>query len=463
MRKFTTLRTTLFLNFCFICSMLFYCPVLSKASNTEKTQARNGYAPKVELSYGFSDRITAGETFAFTININKEADYQYAGEVALKWIEGFVPQNTHIDGTKFSISNNMVVISWDKLPDSHLIPLSFNVKTSKNLMGVYPVQVFFKDALKYTITDNIGVYVANKRAPIDNAQIAPESLNHIQISLDYPDEILFTETYTLNINIIKGKNTGSAKITVQLPPFSNIQTKLFNEYLKVLRPGTFIINIPVMPASPNFTIQCSITNNSHKKSIYPIKARVEFSDYSIITFDDYVFITDQKTAPNRYSGNTYQEKAPAIDTTSIFSELDKLLDAWTKSTQGTIKKDSMNITGTSELTLNNGETPKKREQPGTGKILSPSDTPATKEKTPLYYAVQIAASKSPMPNLDEFLRSMRIQEPLHEDYDGEFYRYLVGDFQEIEEAKKLKEYLMKIGFPDAFGIIIENNERKQVF
>jgi cell division protein FtsN len=58
---------------------------------------------------------------------------------------------------------------------------------------------------------------------------------------------------------------------------------------------------------------------------------------------------------------------------------------------------------------------------------------------------------------------MRIQYPLNEDYDGDFYRYSVGSFEDIEEAKELKDYLKKIGFSDAFGIKIENNKRKQAF
>ncbi len=431
------------------------------------TQNKGLYS-KVELSYEYPDQIVAGETFNFTINIIKESDYQMSGVITCKWIEGFIPQPANIDGFKYSINHNSITISWDNLTTSNLIPLTFRVKTSNNFQGVYPVGINFYDERKFSFTNNIGVYISNNQTTVNHPVKKPGKENSVHVLLEFPDEILFTEEYELFITIYKGKDTGSAKIHVRLPPFSKIESEKYNENIYTTGVGKLHIDLTNMPTSPSFSIKCTITNNTTKKAVYPIRAGVIFASNPEVYFDDYIFVTDQKTTKSNLLNNHKPDDLPLginnnIDTASMFTGLNNLLEAWTESTTMETVKKKDNI----EETVKNQ--PEQTTTPKTHKTYLPVDKdinstpPIPKVNHNTYYTVQIAASKTPMPDLKELLRSMQVQDTLYGEFDGEFYRYTVGKFQNQNKALELKQFINKIGFPDAFGVKIEKGERKHFF
>jgi len=84
------------------------------------------------------------------------------------------------------------------------------------------------------------------------------------------------------------------------------------------------------------------------------------------------------------------------------------------------------------------------------------------EKT--FYSVQIAASKVPLNNMKSFLQSMGVQHIMHEQYDGTYYRYCVGEFETVDQAKSALKLIAELGFPDAFVVLFEDGRRcRQIY
>jgi len=64
-----------------------------------------------------------------------------------------------------------------------------------------------------------------------------------------------------------------------------------------------------------------------------------------------------------------------------------------------------------------------------------------------------------MPKLKNFMRSLQISEALSEDYDGTYYRYTVGEYEQIEQAKAMRTELISKGFNEAFVVKYKGGKR----
>lgn len=83
----------------------------------------------------------------------------------------------------------------------------------------------------------------------------------------------------------------------------------------------------------------------------------------------------------------------------------------------------------------------------------------TQLEGPKMYRVQIAASKTPLPGTKQFIRSLGFFEILTEDFDGTWYRYFIGEFSQIAEAKDFNKTLVEKGITDSFIVTFIDGKR----
>lgn len=396
----------------------------------------------VELNFAYPDQVDAGSSFIFSIQIKKESGYDTPGNIHCRFSGGMLPMESGFSHAEFSINNQEVNISWDSLGSSNIFEFPLKVSTQKGQEGVYPLRIEYYDNAGLMLKRNVGIYIYNSDEATFQTFTGPDTENPYRVKLIFPDEISFDETYPLDIVITKGKNTGGAKVYVQLPPASLVKVPNYHEHNYKQEQGNLCILLNSMPASPEFTIACKVTNTTNVKSVYPLNATVEFTSQSIINYDDFIAVTNLK------SENTYTQNRSALnnknaavnaDSTKVFNAMDTLLKTWKKSTGQfkQLRKQKVQVSGDEE------QSPLKREV--------------------VFYSIQIVASEVVMNTIESKLRSKGIEERILEDYDGNIYRYTVGDFETLMEAKKMKEELVNKGYPDAFIVEYVNGVRGRSF
>jgi len=174
---------------------------------------------------------------------------------------------------------------------------------------------------------------------------------------------------------------------------------------------------------------------------------MEFTNSTSIFYDDFIMVTDRKT------GNTFPQGRGSIravnaavnaDSTTLFDDLGKLVETWKKSTSRYKLSQSAD-----EQKSNEEKQGSQMQEVLTGDIV--------------FYSIQVVASEVVMNNIEIKLRSRGIEERILEDYDGDIYRYSVGDFKTLQEAEKMKEVLVTKGYPDAFIVEYVNGKRERSF
>lgn len=426
--------------------VLLISSLASRASDGNKFGSDNTLdKPGIELAFSYPEQVNAGDDFTFTIQVKKDAKYFIPGMISCKFFGGPMPKSVSIESVNISIENNTVYLEWDKLSSSNIISFSIPVSTGKNMQGVYPVKVDYIDDFGFRISDNVGVYVHNKtEAPLELI-IDTKINNPYSISLNYPEAISFDSLYPVNINVAKGKNTGKANIFVQLPPKSKLVTIDFDNYVFDVEKGNLLIKIESMPPGPDFDIHCMIQNTTKMQAVYPLRASVEFENNTEVYFNDFILVSDQPLLNPQNAAKTEGEIAGETSNTDMgkvddmFSELDKLLDVWTKSTNVTAENQSDSI------------------------FKIETAQPSIAQDKIVFYSVQIIASAIEMPKAEAEIKELGITENLLEDYDGNIYRYTVGVFNTIEEAENLKIKLGGLGYPDAFVVEYEDGIRVKSF
>jgi len=388
----------------------------------------------VELDFKHPDRIIAGESFELTIEFKKKSNYNFPGSIMLSFSGGLSTTSDNVGDFEVVQQDNKLQISWEELSNSNIIYIPVSVKTDKNQGGVYPVKVSYADKNGLQFYRNIGIFVQSTKE--QKPYEPPVTKNPFTVNLVYPAEVHFDETYNLDIVIAKGKNTGEAKVFLQIPPGSKLTINDYTDFIYRQEPGDLSIFVNHMPASPKFTIHCQITNTSSIKSVYPIRASVEFLNGGTISFDDFILVTDTKTAPNTFNSRSTLQSINAAtnaDTATLFEELDRLLYKWRESTG------------------NYGSAPpQKRTDEQKNETPAQTDLESIFTQDVIFYSIQIAASETVLTNLEQKLAEKGFDEKILEDYDGKIYRYSVGDFETIDQAKALKQELNSHGYPDAF-------------
>ena len=74
-----------------------------------------------------------------------------------------------------------------------------------------------------------------------------------------------------------------------------------------------------------------------------------------------------------------------------------------------------------------------------------------------YFRVQLAAFPEPIVETDE--RWASIEAPVELVYEGQLYKYQVGQFSSVQEATQLKDQLRRKGFLDAFIVAYQGGKR----
>jgi len=425
---------------------LLISPTASRAIYSDAFASGNTVnKPSIELSYSYTEQVNAGDDFTFTIQLKKDSKYYIPGMISCKFFGGLTPKSTTIESVNASIQNNTVYLEWEKLTSSNIISFSIPVSTKENMHGVFPVHIDYLDDFGFRVSNNVGVYVHNKSESPLTLLINAEEKSPYSISLHYPEAILFDGSYQMDISVAKGKNTGKANVFVQIPPKSKLLDIDFDDFVYDTENGKLMINIESMPPSPEFDIHCKIKNTTMVQAVYPLRASIEFENNTIVQCNDFILVSDQhglnQQAPSKAGKNTPDEtlNADLEKVADMFSELDNLLDVWTKSS--------------SNKTQNQSDSIFKIEF---------AQAPPAKDKI-VFYSVQIIASAVEMPGAETELKELGITEKLLEDYDGSIYRYTVGVFNTIEDAGILKLKLAGLGYPDAFVVEYEDGIRVRSF
>lgn len=430
----------------FIFSVIFsFQGVTSPAENAPNLPQENTSIP--ELSYDYPDRVNAGTGFIFSIILKKASNYASPGTISCKFTGGMKPAVNIIENYDLSVFDNTIIIKWEKLSDSNIIPFSFPVSTTDMVNGVYPVKIEYLDETGLYISENVGVFIINTPKQPADAIARHDNDKPCSMTLKYPEEVLLDDEYILEIVVSKGKQTGAAKVFVQLPPASQIEVTETENAIYKSDSGKLYIELFSMPPSPQFSIRCKVKNTHPVKAVYPIRAIVELEDQTKITYSNFIFLTDKHLDIDANSLLDDEEKnlnsrvSENAESDSVFEALDKLLKIWTESTNARVVQEVK---------------PNDRS--------SGHETPmGPLTKIVVFYSVQIVASEIELPHLENELLAGHVNNKLLVEYDGKLYRYFVGDFETMKEALTLKEYLSKTGFPDAFVVKYEDGIRTKSY
>lgn len=401
----------------------------------------------VSLEFEYPDRIVAGESFEIKIILKKKINYNYPGTISLVFAGGLTPGKSSVSNVHLSQKNNTLDLSWKKLPGSNIIHFPVKVNSGDMQTGVYPVNVRYTDLGGLSFSKSIGVNIYETEKPEIIEPVMSE--NPFTVSLVYPAEVLYHESYDLDIIISKGKNTKGSKVFLNVPPLSELTVEEYTDFQYRKKTGDLTILLNHMPASPEFTIRCKVKNTREVTSVYPIRTTVEFLNGNTISFSDFIFVTDKKNEPGSYNSQSSLRSINAVveaDTASAFEELDHLLTKWQEST-GALHR----LTAKSDRDTRTEKTSTKTsyESIFTGVVV--------------FYSIQIAASEIPLINLEQKLQKKGFFEKILEDFDGSYYRYSVGDFESMDKALILKNKLVKNGYPDAFIVEYNNGMRGRSF
>ena len=425
----------------------FHMPYLVIGSTGNSNSAPMPQNIPVELDFEYPDQVDAGTSFIFSVKLKKESSYNTPGEIHCRFSGGMMPLESDFNNAEFSMNDKEATISWKSLGNSNIFQFPLKVSTEKNQGGVYSLKIRYQDKTGLVLKRNVGIFIYNAdEAPVPPF-VGPDAENPFRINLVYPEEVSFDETYRMDIVITKGKNTGGAKVFVQFPPASQVTVPDYPEHRYKPEQGNLCILLNSMPASPDFTITCNVTNTSNVRSVYPVRATMEFTNSTSIFYDDFIMVTDRKT------GNTFPQGRGSIravnaavnaDSTTLFDDLGKLVETWKKSTSRYKLSQSAD-----EQKSNEEKQGSQMQEVLTGDIV--------------FYSIQVVASEVVMNNIEIKLRSRGIEERILEDYDGDIYRYSVGDFKTLQEAEKMKEVLVTKGYPDAFIVEYVNGKRERSF
>ena len=93
------------------------------------------------------------------------------------------------------------------------------------------------------------------------------------------------------------------------------------------------------------------------------------------------------------------------------------------------------------------------ETPDDQTVIAESDV---SEEISIHYLVQVAASTKPLANQEQLLRKL---EGLKTKKEEDYYKYLVGPFETLEQAKQNQQDLRRKGFERAFIVAYEGQNR----
>lgn len=407
-------------------------------------------APATVL-FDYPTEVEAGGAFVLTCTIIKNKPTA-GSTLALVTTPGFAVQPFTLAGAEVERSDNKTTLSWKAIIESPQISFSMKVAVSELPHGVYPLITEYSDSHGYRHRQTLSIYLDNPAPEREYVADPFAGKNPYTITLLHPETVNPKEEFEIKMQLAKGKNTGAALVMLKVPSASSITLDGYPEAF--FENGQLLADIETMPSSPVFEITAHVTNNAQRLAVYPVHASVTYHDGLTASWKSFIY-TEQKSA----NTTTSPSAKSTSDANEVFSRLDSLLNEWTATipTVKTRPPDSNKQTSVTTELQTDTATSVAETKPDAH--LFKDDIP-----TDTFYSVQIAASKVPLNNMKSFLQSMGVQHIMHEQYDGTYYRYCVGEFETVEQAKSALKQIAGLGFPDAFVVLFEDGRRcKQIY
>jgi len=374
-----------------------------------------GHIAPVEISFELPEEIIPDIEFTFITSFKKSANYFASGRIIQKWPDAFQPIIGNLPNASMDISDNTVAVSWDKLGSGTYFSIAYQVKVKEFAGGVYPVITEYEDETGLKLVKNLGILIsAIQSNKIETFTKKQASLN--QLWFEYPKEVIHGSEFDFTVFIQKGKNTGPGRLWLMLPSGCSIKNIDAVDFTHDVVSGALNIQWGRLPASPVVEVQLSIETKNVRNAVYLILSEFYQSEQLLSSHADHLFISEkaQFDALNQIDEIALAAKE-IVDTVNVFSRIDSLLMEWKKASGGSEQADQQNT----EVPVEN-------------------------------FRVQILASKKPLPNVKRLLLSMNITEPLNVHFDGEYYRYTVGEFKTAGKCSEYVKFIQGKGFADAF-------------
>lgn len=396
----------------------------------------------VKLFFEYPDVIRPDETFTFVTTFVKDQNYTPPGELLQVWPDAFTPVSTSMSNADFEIRGRLVMLSWDQMANEPEFSIAYRVKADTEIDGAYPVITEYNDAKGLQIQENRAVFlIADKKGP---DVVRTETKRPTNIGLEFPDEIYKDDLLEFSCRISPAGLEGPVAVHLKLPPEAVLLSGSIKDFEFNRESAVAIFHPGDQSGSSTIEITGRVDVSQVDAAVYPVLVSLFHQGREVARKVDQLMVTDEPTKEKKQQEVT-QEPAVTVDTTAMFSRLDALLDQWKKSTVADTQVSPERITDKQTPAPVRPEEPFKKQEAGK---MDTGMNVINKIKT--CYCIQIAASKSPLPELQSSIAELGIELPLHEDFDGEWHRYMLGQFKMLREAINYLEIVRQKGFPDAF-------------
>lgn len=363
------------------------------------------------LVLDYPREVVSGSQYDFAIKIRKNAS---TAKAVLKLsVPPFSDlQVVDYENYEYDKKSGKLTINWKNLPAVSEIDLTCRATSSGIPKAVYPLsaELFVDENLKAVFSNSI--YIT--------------------------DKALATNSLTAE----KSKKASPEAISDSLKLFAEMD-ELLNQWKNATKVVTVETGKPIVKDEPQ---QADLANKPNQIPLQEVKqnpADQQSAATKIIQpepapkMQENVLVTPEKVV----------EKKPA---TAVEKPVELRID--------TIKTQDQNQETPKNL-VNNQVADKTGN---TGKELVQAEKPAPKEtandgnKT---YKVQVGASKTHLMDIKQFVQSLGFYETVVEDFDGTWYRYFVGEFSQISEAKEFNKALIDKGMADSFVVTFVDGKR----
>ncbi len=162
----------------------------------------------------FPDRIKSGKSFTVNLKIKKPADFYPFTSFTQSIPEGFFVKPVNIRGATFSFKENILTLSWIRLPEGENIDIFYEISHTAGTVG------------KFSLSGNIKYLINNKKGEINLKNKTFEIFNNIDSEKNYTpygkikcirNKIPLTDGKILVKIKISGLNKTDFILTEQIP------------------------------------------------------------------------------------------------------------------------------------------------------------------------------------------------------------------------------------------------------
>jgi len=297
-------------------------------------------------------------------------------------------------------------LNWEKLPEASDITINCKLISPGNVKAVYPISAEFwvVDKLKAVFSNSI--YLTEKAVVTKPKSIEKNTAESVKAKSD------------------------SIKLYAQM-----------DELLNQWKNATKVITIETGKA--NITQDTKETGT--QKKVEPEPAKKQDQQVAKTQITEVVKKSEpeiaKKSEPDISKvSDQVTEKKPELKVNKVDENKNEQIAKEQKQQPNTQNAVVVPVTTNAENTQNGQITIEKPTQhDGTNGALK-------------IYRVQIAASKIPEPGIKQFIQSLGFFDTVAEDFDGTWYRYFVGEFNQISDAKEFNKQLIDKGITDSFVV-----------